>query len=456
LASFQAMAIRAHSLLLVWHIVQCAGKQCSDSVGTCSSQPRTSLMQTRSLKKQALSAVEAASTRTQTLAGYKEYVNKLVAQYKGDDPTKKSRDEIQPGSDVDNAITTIIQYINSMYEDLLAWHTQDLDDADACKSTALLSDCQDVLPTDHEIEKWMTQVNLARQKHTTCRDGCSSVVCEDNVACQEYNDYRKKKQANGHLIASFTDAVACANPSLDDEYIQSSPGPDGRLEQMENCLKDAKEWLDPLYRRYIACHESETNCKDCQVQCDHDQAAFESAHCQLDLERDVHCPAYRTCYEAAHDQCMTTCQKITVRSNARAADNETGEFIICLLGALRAPEASRKATLRECDDLPNTEHTDAWKIDCGDLSEEPPPTTFCGDAEQPCDQNFLNHEYGAYGEYKDSCDPDVNDGYKECLRDADGQQSDEHGSHLQGTYGMINKCTECPSAHYYWNPHKVG
>lgn len=443
------MAIRAHSLFLVWHIVQCAGKQCSDSVGTCSSQPRTSLMQTRSLKKQALSAVEAASTRTQTLAGYKEYVNKLVAQYKQDDPTKRSRDEIQPGSDVDNAITTIIQYINSMYEDLLAWHNQDLGDADACKSGALLSACQDLLPTDGIIESWMTIVDSARENHTTCRNGCSSVVCEDNVACQEYNRYRKHIK-NGRLNASFTDAVACANPSLDDEYIKS--GTLAEVEQMEECLVKAKHWLDPLYSKYIACHDSEKNCEDCQVQCDHDQAAFENAHCQLDEKRDASCSGYRECYTMAHEECMTNCPKITVRSNARAADNETGEFIICLLGALRAPEASRAATLRECDDLPNTEHTDAWKIDCGHSSEEPPAMTFCGDAEQPCDQNFLNHEYGAYGEYKDSCDPDVNDGYKKCLQDSDGQQS--YGSHLPGTYGMINKCTECPIAHWYWNPHK--
>lgn len=447
------MAIRAHSLFLVWHIVQCAGKQCSDSVGTCSSQPRTSLMQTRSLKTQALSAVEAVATRTQTLAGYKEYVNKLVAQYKQDDPG--SREEIESGGDVDNAITTIIQYINSMYNDLLAWHDADLDDAKACKSTALVTACQGQVPDVGPIQEKMTLVNQTRLKHAECRSKCSSDVCDDSAACQIYNSYRKEKQANGHLTASFTDAVACANPSLDDEYIQSSPGPDEKLKQMEDCLVEAKDWLDPLYSRYIACHESEQNCEGCQVDCDRDQAAFENAHCQLDMTRDLQCTGYRMCYEDRYNECITTtCPKITVRSNARAADNETGEFIICLLGALRAKEEVRRDALRTCDDLPDTTHSDFWKIDCGHSPEEPPPMTFCGDdAYQPCDQNFLSHEYFAYRPYKDSCDPNVNDGYKECLQVVDGKQL--YGSHLPGTYGMLNRCTDCGAPFYHWNPHKT-
>lgn len=445
------MAIRAHSLFLVWHIVQCAGKQCSDSVGTCSSQPRTSLMQTRSLKTQALSAVEAAATRTQTLAGYKEYVNKLVAQYK-QDPV--SREEIESGGDMDNAFTTIIQYINSMYNDLLAWHVADLEDAKACKSTALLTACQKQMPETDRIQELMTAVSQTRINHTTCRNECSSDVCVDSAACQEYNRYRKERKANGHLTASFTDAVACASPSLEDDYIKSSSGSKD-LQQMEECLVKAKDWLDPLYSRYIACHESEQNCGVCQVQCDHDQAEFENAHCQLDLTRDITCTGYRKCYTDHYEDCITTtCPKITVRSNARAADNETGELIICLLGALRAKEEVRVEALRSCDDLPNTIHSDFWKIDCGHSSEEPPAMTFCGDvAHQPCDQNFLNHEYGAYRPYKDSCDLNVNDGYKECLPVVDGKKT--YGSHLPGTYDMLNKCTECGTSHYHYNPHKT-
>jgi len=451
------MAFGARSLFLVWHIVQCAGKQCSDSVGTCSSQPRASLMQTRSAKKLVLSAVEAAATRTQTLAGYKEYVNKLVDQYK-QDPT--SRKETTDGDgDVDNAITTIIQYISSMYEDLKIWHTQDVADAEACSSTALFDKCSGVLPdvnasghsTDDvarsNLNEYMTNVEVARTSHTDCRAGCSEAVCDDSLACVEYNRYRKEKDAQGHLTASFTEHVSCANPYLDDSYIKTSD--DEKLKQMEECLKKSKTWLDPLYERYIACHNSEETCTSCQSECDSKQAAFEAAHCQLDIFRDITCDGYRNCYEQALEQCSTNkCPNIEVRSAARAADNETGELIICLLGALRAPEEERAATLRTCDDLPNLEHSAYWNIDCAHLEDTPPVVGFCGDAEQPCNSAFTTHEYVSNG-WTLTHDNQICL-YKAC--DDDGVPL-EPVQHNAGTYGRLNTCTECNVAHHYWNPH---
>lgn len=446
------MAMRVHTLFLVWHIVQCAGKQCSDSVGTCSSQPRASLMQTRAMKKQALSAVEAAATRTQTLAGYKDYVNKLVAQYK-EEPR-----EIEKDGEVDNAITTIIQYINSMYEDLLSWHNQDEVDAEKCSKDSLFKKCKDELPdvdeatgnlTDDEprtrLNRLIGNMESARKDHATCRQGCSQSVCQDSLACKEYNRYRKERQEDGSLVASFTDAVSCANPDLTDSYIRTSETV--KREAMEGCLVKSKDWLDPLYSKYIDCHNSEQNCQSCQHECDEKQASFETAHCQLDAFRDITCDGYRNCYANAHTTCITTtCPNIDVRSRARAADNETGELIICLLGALRASEDKKKETLRSCDDLPNTEHSDLWKIECGVAPDEPPAPSVCGDAEQPCEQNFLDLEYAKYKPYEECC-------YKEKFVDESGDTV--YGDHLPNTYDMINECKTCGVAHHLWRPHSV-
>jgi len=419
------MAIRAHSLFLVWHIVQCAGNQCSDSMGTCSNPPRASLMQTKSMKKQALSAVESASTRTQTLAGYTEYVNSLVETY------KKGGQPIEKDSDIDQAITTIISYINSMYADLLEWHKNDVEETVSCATAEVIRVCTEKnLDTETlaEFESEILKVDGFRQSHKECRENCNEDRCGGDVTsnCKDYHHYRKTNDD-----ALYTAQVACANSPtppghLSDDYIGTND--DDKREDMESCLQNAKDWLDPLYELYSKCNDDITECPGCQSDCDKLQADFENAHCQHDIFREGHCTGFDTCYKQKKLDCDPICARIETRSNARRADNETGEIIKCLLNVLKSENESKADELEKCNTI--SVNTSFWNIDCTDYDapDVPPHGHACGDVDQPCQDPFLNLEYkiglglDKYEEYS-----------------------------YEGSYNMIGPCTSCNGPTYVWN-----
>jgi len=415
------MAIRAHSLFLVWHIVQCAGNQCSDSMGTCSNPLRASLMQTKSMKKQALSAVESASTRTQALAGYKEYVNSLVETYKkGDQPVEDG--------DIAQAIQTIISYINSMYADLLYWHKQDVEETASCATAEVIRVCTaENLDTDTlaEFANEVLKVDTFRQSHKECRENCKKCVGVVTANCVEYHKYRKT-----NALALYTKQVACANQPapgyLSDEYIGTSN--DDKRKNMESCLQDAKEWLDPLYELYSNCDDDNTECPDCQSDCDNKQAAFENAHCQHDIFREGHCTGFDKCYKKEKQDCDPACARIEIRSNARRADNETAELIKCLLNVLKSEDEDKAEALEDCNKI--TVDTLFWNIDCfdEDAPDVPPHGHECGDVEQPCLAPFLELEYEI----------------------GLGLQKYE-AAYYKNNYDMIGECNSCLGPTYVWS-----
>jgi len=422
------MAIRAHFLFLVGYIVQCAGNQCSDSTGTCSSLPRASLMQTKSMKKQALSAVEAASTRTQTLAGYKEYVNSLVETY--------TQGRKADGSDISQAIDTILSYIDSMYADLLTWHNSDVEETADCAIQQVIKTCEDTHLNSTVKDQFDTdyqEVDRLRQEHKLCRKDCDAEKCGGDVSksCFDYHTYRKT-----NALALYTTQVACANNpapgKLGDSYISTNKQTE--LGQMEDCLQYAKVWLDPLYEFYSNCEDDTTTCTSCKPDCDGKQEAFENAHCQVDLLRDIHCTGFDACYSAKTTSCAsTTCPPIEIRSNARRADNETGELIRCLLKWLpsNATETekdrdTRYTELANCNEKGKaTLDSSFWNIDCLDEDHPttPPHDHACGDVAQPCAEPFLQFEYES---------PVTG-------LDLEAYDAEEYAFN----YNMINKCKDC-------------
>jgi len=385
-------------------------------------------MQTKSMKKQALSAVEAASTRTQTLAGYKEYVNSLVETY--------TQGRKADSSDIAQAILTILSYIDSMYADLLTWHEADVLETAHCASQEVINSCEATHLSDEVKEKFeldYQQVDLKRQEHRLCRENCNADKCGGDVSasCLKYHTYRKT-----NAQASYEKRVACANNpppgKLSDEYISTNDKTE--LGEMENCLQDAKAWLDPLYDLYSNCDDDTTTCTSCKPDCDGKQEAFENAHCQVDLQRDIHCSGFDVCYSAKTTSCANdTCPPIEIRSKARRADNETGELIRCLLKWLpsNATETevdrdARYVELANCNVKGNaTLDSSFWNIDCLDVNHptRPPHNHACGDVAQPCNDAFLEFEYES-----------PNTGL-DMLKYVEGQYADN--------YNMVNECHDC-------------
>lgn len=391
------MGIQTMLFLSAGCIVQSAANfnQCSDSVGACNSPVRASLMQTRSLKAKALSALEASASRAETLNAYKKYVTDLVEKY------KTHAQPIEDGSEIDKAIETIVQYIDAMYADLLRWHKADVEDTEHCTTDKVMQSCQDLYLNSTQIQEINTAIEAvqpSRDDHNLCRTKCKA--CEANAACQAYHHYRKTNAS-----ALFEDMVSCAIPQsatlpghLSDEYIQTND--DQQLEDMESCLEDAKTWLDPLYALYKGCIEDNEFCPTCWSTCQGKQTDFEYKHCQVDIARNTHCSAFRRCYDDKHNDCKDICSDIEMRSNARAADNETGELIKCLLNVLKIPEdlaegAETKSEKLSACTAPGAYNTSFWDIPCiSDGPECPELLHPCDDTDQPCGDSFLDTEYG--------------------------------------------------------------
>lgn len=399
------MAMKVQVFFLVWHIVKCACKECSDSLGSCNSSPRASLMQTRSVNKQALSAVEASGSRTQTLAGYQQYTNNIVAKYLKDG---ESIDD-----EINTAIGTILTYIESMLTELDEWHNYDEDQTAACQPTAVDQVCKTTFLGDDVILQLgllLTGVTTARELHKECRSECSQTTCS-NAACEKYHNYRKYGNSTDQDAALFTEKVECAveEPGkLSDPYIQADAndketGGDLMLPKMENCLQKAKVWLDPLYTLYKACGDITDHCSTCIDDCNNLQKEFESKHCLHDTDQDIVCSAHKSCYIGKRDQCAIDCPAIELRARSRAADRETGERIKCLLGALRASDEEKPDELAACTTKEYTPYGDqhqywlvcsaGWDESEGTFTNEPSPSEDCIPVEQPCGADFLATEY---------------------------------------------------------------
>jgi len=434
-----AMAVKVQAFFLVWHVAKCAGEQCSDSLGSCGSTPRASLMQTRSLTKQALSAVEASATRAQTLAQFKEYTNNLVAEYlKGG----KSM-----ASDLDTAIDTIITYIDAMKLDLKQWDSAD---------RAMCADCQvdkrDRVCTEQHINATVLQdlqsavdrVQTAREDHAECRQKCGPDSCPYGQ-CPDYHEYRKN---DVHKKALWSHMVKCANPPpghLADDYIRADESENNgkKLSDMEACLKKAKVWLDPLYELYSACEYVENHCPTCQAECDEKQSDFEVQHCQLDIERGDHCDGFYICWDDDWTTCDQKVSNMLDREKARAADYETGERIRCLLNVLRdaTDDADKPAELAKCNEddqyIPYGPKNEFY-INCSIGTKIPPAHMPCGLSEmQPCDDEFLRTEYY--------------DGLGLSAYKADEYQYEEGVA--AGNFGMVGQCQKCnhKRTHHFMN-----
>lgn len=431
-------------------MVQCAANQCSDSVGTCNSPARASLMQTRSLKAKALSAVEAASSRTETLGGYKQYVTDLVEKYKqkhgqpdGQDLEEELNDDT---SEISKAIGTILQYINAMYDDLERWHKYDVDTSASCLTDNVIQHCEDTYMSQSQIDaidEAIEKEDKWRQSHIACRTECAK--CEENHACREYHEYRKFNEE-----ALFEKMVKCALPApegedaLSDGMIKTSD--EDELKTMESCLEDAKAWLDPLYALYKNCGEESDFCPNCFDWCQRNQTDFEVHHCYVDIARNAHCFSFRKCYDDVLRDCAEhTCPDIEVRSKARAADNETGELIKCLLQVLKMRDVqdndddaagAKTQGLAACME-PGKFATTLWDIDCVSNGPECPPVLHpCDDTVQPCGTEFMQQEYFHQGP----------------LSHLELQEYSEVA--YAGSHNMIGKCEPCGHIPQDWCPGK--
>jgi len=362
-----------------------------------------------------------ATTTSETLAGFQRYADGLVKQY--------LEGRLTLSDEVEEAIDTIISYIDKMYGDLWGFHgdditaagvfgtevencyantwTKDQHEDKLAKLKSVIEDyalqhircrnnlkdqCVGSMTTQFDCSQWtdqhsgidtrellsMLQVNgekVASQSSSHCPE--IPVIPEHCAAgvdhCDDYDQYRKDR--NGEALLP-----SCARPppgQLSDEYIQANEETEStKLEEMEGCLEDMKEWLDPLYAKYECCGRGD-DCAPCTVNggnCQKLQQQFEFEQCLYDTEVGILCSGYDSCFDTVVSNSEADCDKIQIRAKARAADNETAERIKCLLGVLKIDDNATKVAaegtqskaekLSECQADDYTVFNNVWTITC--------------------------------------------------------------------------------------------
>jgi len=332
----------ALALMPLW---QCLAEECSETLGSCAGK-QASLMQFKSLnqKKQALS-LEAQEGFSSKLAAYQKFTNEMVEQY--GQPASP-----EPTNDVKLAVHTVLDFIDDMYEHLNGYHEQDVALASRCANPALY--CKKTLMNpkiSNNLKQAKNRSEQAALDHSECvTDETAGVVgdtgyqcggvnyeckqaCEANAACDEYDRGRGAKPANADIPEQAKLPVCVNNGDFADDHIKAQTD-SAELEDMEQCLEDTKIWLDYLYPLYSNCQRGEDCCEQAVQRCDQLQTTFESARCLYASQSNILCSELDTCHQAREDECHDTCGIIEMRSGARAADNETGQRLVCLLHTL--------------------------------------------------------------------------------------------------------------------------
>jgi len=378
---------------------------------------KASLMQVNSaVQKQGLKVKADYSSK---LAGFQKFAEQMVAQY-------GASESPQPKQDVLDAVRMVLKFIDEMHKDLWKFHE---DDVEKAKCTGELDDCAGTHMSGSimdEIQGFATQSETAGAAHAACRkeavDACKE-TCVTNGECEIYDDYRKNAEGKSPNPASLPlCAHAPDQPAFTDEYIQTDD--DSKRHVMEDCLVKTKEWLDGLYPtydglypKYKACNRNKKTCDDKVPECDGLQHNFEQAREIYALDKNVHCNDFKTCWESRWSGCKADCDAIAIRSAARAADNETGERLVCLLHTLfgepdalnengthfstRASDEERPGLLAACNSLDLTTFNDIWTITCPVGGGSFPPETpeypegiDCSTkVSSPCSDDFISAEY---------------------------------------------------------------
>jgi len=332
----------------------CLAEECSDTVGSCSAK-QASLMQFKSMsqKKQALS-LEAQTSFSSKLAGFQKFTDEMVEKYGQPEETGASA---PPTQDVLQAVWTVLDFIEQMHAHLYSAHLQDQVEASGCEDTE--ADCKDNFMNVniiHQILFFKRSAANKKEAHRECRanatDSCKQ-ICKPNGNCITY-DAARKTDSRAKLPVCVNNPVLEGSVSaFSDGYIRAAEDSQ-ELKAMEECLDDTNDWLDFLYPKYDDCRRVESECEDLVETCDTKQTVFQEAQCLYALDSNLQCQSFNQCKTTKATECQGKCGNIEMRSGARAADDETGQRLVCLLHTLFGAPNPSPSALKAIFDPDNT------------------------------------------------------------------------------------------------------
>lgn len=380
----------------MWSLASCLG----DSIGQ-DRQVSTAL----SLVQQR--AGSGVAGRAAALAGFQKFADGLVAKY--------TETRTDPDEDTIKAIQTVIDWIDTFYANFLAEHSRDLKhvtdcpgDVDSCVTSYWLNGNKTHDSNEETLNILEGAVKKARTAHSTCLSEMSTCQNEQTEACSKYDDHRETYRplplCVGRQELSDTYIQADVDDNFDGESCAAGvAGGEQCLPKMESCLVEFNDWVVELYTLYIACKRTDDPCAE---NCKTEQKEFETEHCSWGEFRVAECNAYNECVAKETARCTSLCSDVAIRSDARKADNETGERIKCLLNVLintttneTQANVDKPGLLNAC--VEKEYNNEDWTIQCpaGDPVVVPPV-----DCTPPlpdpvtCTQDFLEDEYNAFAD----------------------------------------------------------
>lgn len=310
-------------------LVLCIAGDCSDSVGSCATK-QASLMQFKSLsqKKQSL-ALDSTVSVSSRLAVFQKFADEMIAKYEQTPEEENAAQQVDQNTL--DAVFMVLRYIEGMHSLLTGAHDDDV--SEAAEMASIYELCiQEKMNDDivKDILAAQSADSLAKDAHDKCIEMTASPCnqkCAVNGPCTQYDGYRMSGQGD---LPDCVEAAGKEDTAFSDSFIRAAEG-SNKLGKMEACLEDTKEWLDPLYDHYKACERVGDDCESNVTACDKLQHTFQQKRCQYAIESELHCSQLTSCFSVKQTGCGETCSKIKIRAAARAADNETGERLICLL-----------------------------------------------------------------------------------------------------------------------------
>lgn len=279
------------------------------------------------------------------------------------------------------AVETIRDMVQDLFNGSLIQHGEDQFEVDEARDR--IQRCTDDAANTQlgAVTEKHNQADVSRNAHRECRERENKIIENTTEECRTYHSYRKNE-------GNFNPFPTCMSTQLTFDKIKTDNAVDKR--NMEECLVKTVEMLRPLYHHYLGCKESNDLRTSVNLECDNKQREFEEDFCHYSAELDFACSTHDGCRNAAIQGQSRTHEEVKKAEDARKADWETAEHILCLIQVFEQDNSDKADQLNECMDA----SVDTSRIDI-DYHETPAGDPCPGSwrTDRPCDDAWLETEY---------------------------------------------------------------
>jgi hypothetical protein len=277
------------------------------------------------------------------------------------------------------ALNVIKTFITNLIVSMKTQFAEDQKLVDSARDS--IQRCSDDTVTRYNtaVDALHTAVLGAEKDHADCRNMEVQKLNIKEGKCGIYNNYRRSSDGVPPVCLQ----------SLTASDVAAAVGSQKKAD-MEKCLVDGKEWLDPLYFKYMECKNATEIHDDVRTdECNPLQHTFERDFCAYDLKLDDSCTEQDTCRNNAKSSRTTTHGAIAIEESARHADWKTSKYIECFFDMFDETDNAKKPDfLKSCE---------ALSISVSEITityhDIPAAASCTTEPDQPCDASWTTSRY---------------------------------------------------------------